>query len=179
MPIITKAELAAELRVTKSRVSQYVAAGLPVEPDGKLDRLSALAWISNNQRSGRDHSKGAARARTIGPVPTRMVHLDQRTVRFVLSKIFAADRFYAAHAAVDTGVSLKQAYALSEEMHLGLVDAANDILDRAGLDRSSMPADDGEACLPDWSTLSDRTGEPVDLEAWEAYRHHVRATAPG
>jgi hypothetical protein len=48
MTITTKASLAAELGISKARVSQYVQRGLPVLPSGKLDREQALCWIKRN-----------------------------------------------------------------------------------------------------------------------------------
>jgi predicted transcriptional regulator len=48
LPITTKAGLAAELGISKARVSQYVQRGLPVRSDGKLDREQALYWIKRN-----------------------------------------------------------------------------------------------------------------------------------
>ena len=48
MTITTKAALAAELGITKGRVSQYVKRGLPVWSDGKLDREQALRWIKSH-----------------------------------------------------------------------------------------------------------------------------------
>ena len=48
MTITTKAGLAAELGISKARVSQYVQRGLPVLSSGKLDREQALYWIKRN-----------------------------------------------------------------------------------------------------------------------------------
>ena len=48
MTITTKAGLAAELGISKARISQYVQRGLPVLPSGKLDREQALHWIKRN-----------------------------------------------------------------------------------------------------------------------------------
>jgi hypothetical protein len=48
MTITTKASLAAELGISKARVSQYVQRGLPVRSDGKLDREQALYCIKRN-----------------------------------------------------------------------------------------------------------------------------------
>ena len=48
MTITTKSALAAELGITKGRVSQYVKMGLPVRSDSKLDREVALHWIERN-----------------------------------------------------------------------------------------------------------------------------------
>ncbi len=67
MAIITKAALAAELGITKGRVSQYVKAGMPVREDGKLDREAALGWTKLNRSTFRSGDKGAARAAKLAP----------------------------------------------------------------------------------------------------------------
>src|SRR5688500_5480156 len=46
--IITKAQLAREVNLTPSRISQMVPRGLPVRPDGKVDREVAIQWIRDN-----------------------------------------------------------------------------------------------------------------------------------
>jgi phage terminase Nu1 subunit (DNA packaging protein) len=48
MTVTTKASLAAELGISKARVSQYAKRGLPVLPSGKLDREIALYWIKSH-----------------------------------------------------------------------------------------------------------------------------------
>jgi hypothetical protein len=45
---ITKSELAQTLGVSRSRVSQYVKCGMPVEPDGRIDEAAAAAWVKTN-----------------------------------------------------------------------------------------------------------------------------------
>jgi phage terminase Nu1 subunit (DNA packaging protein) len=50
MPTITKAELADELKVSRARLSQLLAIGLPVRSDGKIDRAQALRWLAFNMR---------------------------------------------------------------------------------------------------------------------------------
>ncbi len=42
---ITKAELARELDLSRARISQLCKIGLPVRPDGKLNRAEVLAWV--------------------------------------------------------------------------------------------------------------------------------------
>jgi hypothetical protein len=42
---LSKSELALRLGLSKSRVSQLVAQGLPVEPDGLVDALAAARWV--------------------------------------------------------------------------------------------------------------------------------------
>jgi hypothetical protein len=46
--IIRKSELAAELGLSRSRVSQLVAMGLPVLPNGLIARAAAHAWYAGN-----------------------------------------------------------------------------------------------------------------------------------
>jgi phage terminase Nu1 subunit (DNA packaging protein) len=46
--IVTKAELALELEVSRPRISQFVQRGMPVRHDGKVDLLAACRWVVNN-----------------------------------------------------------------------------------------------------------------------------------
>lgn len=62
MTTITKAALAAELGISKARVSQYCKDGLPVLSTGKLDRDAALNWIKANVKAGATRLNGAAAA---------------------------------------------------------------------------------------------------------------------
>jgi hypothetical protein len=51
--IVRKGELAQRVGVSAARVSQWVGAGLPVLPDGRVDLQQALDWITKNvDRSG-------------------------------------------------------------------------------------------------------------------------------
>ena len=65
MTVTSKSALAAELGISKARVSQYVLAGMPTLADGKLDREAAIRWIAkkHHQRFGGDH--GARRAKKL------------------------------------------------------------------------------------------------------------------
>jgi hypothetical protein len=45
---LSKTQLAAILGVTKGRISQMVALGMPVEPDGSVDSAAANRWIEGN-----------------------------------------------------------------------------------------------------------------------------------
>src|ERR1044071_4050915 len=46
--LITKAELARELDLSRARISQLCKIGLPVRPDGKVNRVEAVAWVKAN-----------------------------------------------------------------------------------------------------------------------------------
>jgi hypothetical protein len=43
--LITKSELAEELGISRGRVSQLIARGLPVDPGGKVDLELAAYWV--------------------------------------------------------------------------------------------------------------------------------------
>lgn len=60
----TKTAFAARVGLTKGRISQLVAEGLPVRPDGQIDVAVGLAWIEDNLDPARRNKGGAA-------VPTR------------------------------------------------------------------------------------------------------------
>jgi hypothetical protein len=60
---LSKSELAAGLGLTKGRVSQLLADGLPVEADGRVDALEAAEWVLNNLYSAKAApTREAARA---------------------------------------------------------------------------------------------------------------------
>jgi hypothetical protein len=48
--VLSKAELAAVLKLSKGRVTQLIAKGLPVRSDGKVDRNAAVGWYHDNVR---------------------------------------------------------------------------------------------------------------------------------
>jgi hypothetical protein len=64
MTIVTKAGLAAELGISKPRVSQYCARGMPIRSDDKIDREAAIKWIAENHVSLNDQA-GAGLARKL------------------------------------------------------------------------------------------------------------------
>jgi hypothetical protein len=63
MAAIRKGEFAQRVGVSAARVSQWVRAGMPVEPDGTLDLQRALAWVTENV----DRSGGGWPARKAAP----------------------------------------------------------------------------------------------------------------
>jgi hypothetical protein len=58
----TKTAFAARVGLTKGRISQLVAEGLPVSADGRIDVAAGLAWIENNLDPARRNRGGAASA---------------------------------------------------------------------------------------------------------------------
>jgi hypothetical protein len=55
----TKTGFAARVGLTKGRISQLVAEGLPVRPDGRIDVDAGLTWIENNLDPGRRNKGGS------------------------------------------------------------------------------------------------------------------------
>jgi hypothetical protein len=63
---VSKTRLAAVLGVTKGRVSQMIALGLPVETDGLVNLASARRWIDENiDRPDRPTSEAYREARLV------------------------------------------------------------------------------------------------------------------
>lgn len=54
----TKTEFAARVGLTKGRISQLVADGLPVQPDGTIAIAEGLAWMESNLDSARRNKGG-------------------------------------------------------------------------------------------------------------------------
>jgi hypothetical protein len=46
--LVSKSDLARELRVPPSRISKWIERGLPVRTDGKLDLQRSFLWVLDN-----------------------------------------------------------------------------------------------------------------------------------
>ena len=57
MPEMTKTAYAQQIGVHQSRVSQYIAAGMPVRANGRIESAEASAWIRANTDPNRRRSK--------------------------------------------------------------------------------------------------------------------------
>jgi hypothetical protein len=71
--VITKAELARELDLSRARISQLCGMGLPGRPDGRVNRAEAVAWVKANVCSWRGGWWGNLRqkaGRGRAPLPT-------------------------------------------------------------------------------------------------------------
>lgn len=55
----SKTEFATRVGLTKGRISQLVADGLPVRPDGQIDVAAGLTWIEANLDPARRYKGGA------------------------------------------------------------------------------------------------------------------------
>lgn len=174
MTITTKAALAAELKVSKSRVSQYLRAGLPVRSDGKLDREASLNWIALNLRSGAHHDKGPARARDLEPPPAGIVG-DVEAARRAMVGFAGNVLFYVASTAVDLGLPMRTVYALVTELGAGLDDVADEQMHRFRIYGQGHLISGAKGLQPDWAELADRADEPADVTAWQVHHAELRA----
>ncbi|WCS24471.1 hypothetical protein LOK46_25605 [Methylobacterium sp. NMS14P] len=188
MAITTKAALAAELRISKARVSQYVKAGMPVRSDGKLNREEALRWVSTNQLSQTYEDKGANRARKLEKPsklkasPGPMVGNYEPEVAVARAILGPAYRLIAERA-VEAGVSIEMAYALALRVASELDDLGSKTLVRCGFPGFAKTLTIGDLCDvrefpdPDWPALAKKTGTTFDELACERFVGQFEDTA--
>lgn len=67
---VSKSRFAAEVGLSKGRISQLVGQGLPVRPDGKIDRDTALDWMEANLDPTRRKPAYKEKAETGPALPT-------------------------------------------------------------------------------------------------------------
>lgn len=66
--VITKSDLARRVSVSPGQVTHWIAAGMPVRDDGRLDAEAVFAWIRSNL-SSRSKAARALAANSGEPVP--------------------------------------------------------------------------------------------------------------
>ena len=185
-PIITKVQLARELGVGKSAVSNYVRRGLPVRPDGRLNRAEALAWVRRHvyphhagrgaavagraQRTGRSPANGS----DDGVPPAYRAILKCKSEHHAAACFGALKMAYtlpasAASLAVAAGASIPAAFALYRALVLA---AMHQVAEVAELGEDEVSIDTAELAAIDWTALAARVGATFDEAACEA---HVRA----
>ncbi|MFN3348889.1 hypothetical protein [Pseudorhodoplanes sp.] len=64
--VATKAEFAARVGLTRGRISQLIAQGLPVRPDGRIEVEAGLQWMEDNLDADR-RNKGGTQASAAAP----------------------------------------------------------------------------------------------------------------
>jgi hypothetical protein len=191
MAITTKSALAAELGITKARVSQYVRRGLPVRSDGRLDRTSALNWLAQHQIGVAGEDKGANRAHEIvrrerqaksaKPSPTPLPQAAAEPTPFEVGLHLGVSHMMRPHmlavawAVLEAGGSLEMAYAAAHLAHSPMVQAAHLMTLREVGHRWFQDEDwdlgfePGWYAEPDWPALADAAGVPFDPVALRAY----------
>jgi hypothetical protein len=186
MTIVTKAALAAELGISRPRVSQYVQRGMPVRADGKLDREVAVQWVADNHLTVRPNDKGATRARKIAKekpgrparrAPRRPETEPQTSDVMLLNAVaemVAKAGPVAAAMAIELGLPCRIAFALDEMIAVELATVAENFLIARGFDHYNrgytiLEEIPRAAMEVDWSALAAKAGEPLDEDAWGAF----------
>ena len=188
MKVVSKSQLAQSLEVTKARVSQYVARGMPVRSDGKIDYEAAVKWIAENvvplnplaadkgaKRAGRLTRKAAAKTAPVRrPTSVEAAHAHAITDAFsaALNRMEPA----LAEALVAAGIDLPKTFAAVPIIMQAVSGVATKTMEDSGLEPGGSWDADGicwrakdhaEPLEPDWSALASHVGETVDIDAWQ------------
>src|SRR5882724_10364313 len=136
---LTKAGFARDRGFTRQHVNRLVREGLPVQPDGLINRQKARAWLAKHRVGLRDPagspSVAAARLRKLA---ARVAALLRKVDALEQSTISVAD-FHACHretCTADAGATMQLASALapmlvgrsSDDVHAVLSKAIHDFL---------------------------------------------------
>ena len=178
--VITKAELARVLNVSRARISQMSKAGLPVRPDGKLNRTEALAWVKGNVCSwlgGWELRK--ARGASPAPIPAAADLLDfaelpdleipdwegelrEAAVIDFMNEVRQTGNIESfARVALRFGCSMKQAFAMARFFDLFMA-------------FYFVPKDPDRAYIrvheePDWNRMAAEAGTAASVEEWQGW----------
>lgn len=180
MTVTTEAELAAELKISEARVSQYVKAGMPVRSDGKMNREDALRWVSTNQLSQTYEDKGTNRARKLERPEKRRASDKSMIGNYepemaVARAILGPTCTLIARTAVEMGAPIELAYALALRVASDLDDYGSRTLVRCGFPGFAKLLTIGELCDlrefpdPDWPALAKKAGTTFDELARERF----------
>ena len=191
MATTTKAQLARELGLSRARVTQLCELGLPVRPDGKLNRAEALEWVKENIDPSRGGWWGDIRPRknqkareagTREGLEGEMTQIDG-TLDWSLDYqslpaywLGAADIVnalrrprnvqYIAEMVIAHRCTAAQAYGVAQMYNFLLgIWMADAVAARLGKEHPKViQLFETE---PDWSEIAHIAGEPVDTQAWE------------
>ncbi len=176
--VITKAELARELKRSRARISQLSKAGLPVRQDGKVNRAEAVAWVKGNVcswlggwelRKARDGANPAAVADLpdFGELPDREMpdwegELREAAVIDFMNEVRRTGNIESfARAALRFGCSMKLAFAMARSFDLFMA-------------FYFVPKDPDRAYIriheePDWSRMAEEAGTTANVEEWQGW----------
>lgn len=156
--VITKAELARRLGISKARVSQLVGRGLPVNKDGRVNADEAVKWVTSHSRAalnGKGALAGAQRAAAIqeaglpehfGFVLDLAEEVDRGAVLAALQVVYRAPAL-AALMAKEHGASVETAKAMFNPLAHALMVEAAAILKKLGCEPFASSEDP-----PVWDT---------------------------
>lgn len=184
---ITKAELARQLNLSRPRVTQLCQAGLPVRPDGKLNRMEAVEWVRTHvdrPRGGwsegmRPRKNGKARDASTRKeleldIPQDDWTCDYRSLsdywRGAVDIVNALRRPQNIRCIADMGIAhgctAAQAYGVAQMYGFLLALWMHDAV-AARLGQEHARVIHLFETQPDWSGIAHIAGEPLDVPAWE------------
>jgi hypothetical protein len=167
--VITKAELARELDLSRARVSQLCKIGLPVRPDGRLNRAEALAWVKANVCSWRGGWWGDIRQKPNarrGRVQDELAETAEAAVIHFINEARQTGNIESfAHMALRFGCSVQQAFAVARwfDMFLAFYFVPRDP------EREHIRVYDE----PDWNRMAADAGTTADVEAWQGWMNRL------
>jgi len=190
--VITKAELARELDLSRARISQLFLMGLPVRPDGKLNRAEAVAWVKANVYSWRggwwgDLRQKAGRRRAPMPadslagglelatlpelgeppdLPDPIAEIGEAAVIDFMNEVRRTGNIEGfARMALRFGCTMQQAYAVARwfDLFMAFYSAPKD----PERDYIRVHAE------PDWNRMAAEAGTTAEPEAWREWMNRL------
>jgi len=191
--VITKAELARELDLSRARISQLCGMGLPVTPDGKVNRAEAVAWVKANVCSWRGgwwgnlRQKGVRRAPMpaasmrggmdladlpeLGELPDLEIpdwegELREAAVIDFMNEVRQTGNIESfARAALRFGCTMQQAFAVARwfDMFMAFCFVPKDP------ERTYIRLHDE----PDWNRMAAEAGTTANVEEWQGWMNRL------
>jgi len=184
--VITKAELARELNLSRARVSQLSKMGLPVRPDGKLNRVEALAWVTGNVCSwlGGWELRKTRGGTNPAPMPAAVADLPElgelpdleipdwegeireaAVIDFMNEARRTGNIETFARVALRFGCTMQQAFAVARWFDLFI--AFYSVPKNPERDYIRVHAE------PDWNQMTAEAGTTADVEAWQDWMNRL------
>ncbi len=189
---ITKAELARELDLSRARISQLCGMGLPVRPDGRVNRAEAVAWVKANVCSWRGGWWGNLRQkaeRGQAPIPAAdlaggmdlgelpelaelpdtpdlIAEIGEAAVIDFMNEVRRTENIETfARVALRFRCTLQQAFAVARWFDLFM--AFYCVPKDPERDYIRVHAE------PDWNRMAAEAGTTADVEAWQDWMNRL------
>ncbi len=190
--VITKAELARELDLSRARISQLCGMGLPVRPDGRVNRAEAVAWVKANvcswrggwwgnlrQKAGRGRAPipavdltGAMDLGELSEIaelpdtPDLIAEIGEAAVIDFMNEARRTGNVEAfARLALRFGCTMQQAFAVARWFDLFM--AFTFVPKDPERDYIRVHAE------PDWNRMAAEAGTTADPEAWQTWMNRL------
>ena len=188
--LITKAELARELNLSRARISQLCGMGLPVRPDGRVNRAEAVAWVKANVCSWRGGWWGNLRQKTgRAPIPSAdlaggmdlgelpelaelpdtpdlIAEIGEAAVIDFMNEVRRTGNIESfARVAFRFGCTMQQAFAVARWFDLFM--AFTFVPKDPERDYIRVHAE------PDWNRMAAEVGTTADPEAWQTWMNRI------